>query len=482
METTEETQKTAVQNGKPQTPPDQSYRDTIATVDKAGKRVWIYPKKPKGDLYRARTWFSYLLLAVLFGTPFIKVGGQPLLLLNVIERKFIIFGLAFWPQDFHLFVLAMITLIIFIVLFTAVFGRVWCGWACPQTVFMEMVFRKIEYLIEGDANKQRALDAAPWTGEKILKKGLKLTIFYAISFIIGNTLLAYIVGVDRLAQLVTHPPAENISLFLAVFFFSLVFFWVFAWFREQACVIVCPYGRFQSVLLDKNSIVVSYDFKRGEPRGKRSKKQPQNNALGDCVDCKLCVSVCPTGIDIRNGTQLECVNCTACIDACNGVMDKINKPRGLIRYSSYNAIVDGTKKLITPRVIGYTIVIAVLILAQVYLFTHRSDVESTVLRTPGVLYQELDNGMIRNLYNIKVVNKTFEDMTLKVRLKDREGEIKMVGSDDFELPSDSIAEATFFVELPREEVNGTSDRITLEILSGDKVLEVVQTTFMAPRK
>ncbi len=481
METTEGAQKAAIKNDENQQhQPDQSYRDSIATVDKAGKRIWIYPKKPKGDLYRARTWFSYLLLAILFGIPFVKVGGQPLLLLNVIERKFIIFGLAFWPQDFHLFVLAMITLIIFIILFTAVFGRVWCGWACPQTVFMEMVFRKIEYLIEGDANKQRALNAAPWTGEKILKKGLKLTIFYAIAFLIGNTLLAYVVGVDRLAQLVTHPPAENIGLFMAVFFFSLVFFWVFAWFREQACVIVCPYGRFQSVLLDKSSIVVSYDFKRGEPRGKRSKKQEQN--LGDCVDCKLCVAVCPTGIDIRNGTQLECINCTACIDACNGVMDKIKKPRGLIRYSSYTAIAEGAKKLITPRVIGYTVVLAILIVAQVFLFVHRSDVESTVLRTPGVLYQELDDGYVRNLYNIKVVNKTFAAMTLSIRLKDREGRIKMIGSDQLTLPSDGIAEAAFFIDLPREKLGSASNKITLEVLSGDKVLEELKTTFMAPRR
>ena len=299
----------------------ESYRDRISTVDQKGKRIWIYPKKPKGRLYNSRTLFSFFLLAILFAGPFIKISGQPILLLNFLERKFIIFGLAFWPQDFHLFALAMLTFIVFIVLFTAVFGRLFCGWACPQSVFMELVFRKIEYWIEGDARKQRALNEGPLTEEKVLKKGLKHAIFFAIAFLIGNTFMAYIVGIDQVKTIVSQPPWEHWSGFLAVSFFSLLFYANFAFFREQACVIVCPYGRFQSVLLDPSSIVVSYDFKRGEPRGKRSKKNPDAE-LGDCIDCHLCVDVCPTGASMKRADGIVlvdkhiCIGCRYCMMAC----------------------------------------------------------------------------------------------------------------------------------------------------------------------
>ncbi|MBR9978074.1 MAG: 4Fe-4S binding protein, partial [Bacteroidetes bacterium] len=274
-----------------------TFRDRIATVDEEGGRNWIYPKKPFGRFFRWRTWVSWLLLAFLFLAPFIRINDEQLLLFNVLERKFVLFGITFWPQDFHLFVLLMIASVVFIFLFTAVYGRIFCGWICPQTIFMEMVFRKIEYLIEGDAHKQRALHAAPWTTGKILKKVSKQVIFFGISFLISNLFLAYIIGMDELLEIVTAPPSAHLTGFITILLFSGAFYFVFSWFREQVCTLVCPYGRLQGVLLDESSVVISYDFVRGEPREKFRKNVERK--AGDCVDCHQCVVVCPTGIDIR---------------------------------------------------------------------------------------------------------------------------------------------------------------------------------------
>ena len=244
-----------------------AFRDQIGTVDEEGKRRWVFPRKPRGRFHQYRVWVSVFLLALFFAGPFIKIGGYPFLLVNIMERKFILFGVPFWPQDFHLLALALICLFVFIILFTVVFGRVWCGWACPQTLFMEMVFRKIEYAIEGDAPAQRKLAKAPWNAEKVLKKGGKWIIFYLISFVIAHTVMSYVVGWEELAKIVQEGPGQHIGKFSFVIGFSLLFFFVFAYLREQACIVICPYGRLQGALLDKNSIVVHYDHVRGEPRG-----------------------------------------------------------------------------------------------------------------------------------------------------------------------------------------------------------------------
>jgi cytochrome c oxidase accessory protein FixG len=297
-----------------------SFRDSFATVDQEGKRKWIYPKKPKGRLHNKRVIVSVIFLALMFIGPFLRWKGSPMFLFNILERKFIIFGVPFWPQDFHLLALAIITFFVFIILFTSIFGRVWCGWACPQTIFMEMVFRKIEYWIEGDAPKQKKLTRQPWNREKIVKRGGKWVIFALLSFLIGNLVMAYIVGTEELSKIVTEGPFQHWGKFSFVMIFSGIFMFVFAYFREQACLVICPYGRLQSALLDRDSVVVHYDDVRGEPRGRGRKREE----LGDCIDCHQCVTVCPTGIDIRNGTQMECVNCTACIDACDEIMDKVN--------------------------------------------------------------------------------------------------------------------------------------------------------------
>ena len=457
---------------------ESNFRDKLSTVDQEGKRVWIYPKKPSGSFYRYRTWLSLLLLLIFFSGPFIKINGQPILLLNIIERKFIILGIVFWPQDFYLFVLATITLVVFIVLFTVIYGRLFCGWACPQTVFMEMVFRRIEYWIEGDARKQRQLNASTINLEKYVKKASKHTIFYVISFIIGNTFLAYIIGIYELKKIVTDPPSQHILGLTAMILFSGVFYYIFAFFREQVCTLVCPYGRIQGVLLDQNSIVVAYDFIRGEPRGKIRKRTP-DKMQGDCIDCNQCVEVCPTGIDIRNGTQLECINCTACIDACNAVMVKVNRPKGLIRYSSYMGIKEGLKLKLTSRIVGYSAVLLVLVIVLLILLMNRKSVETTILRTPGVLYQELDDGRIANLYNVKIVNKTFENKPIELKLKSPEGSLELVGG-QLIVPYGVINESAFFIKLDRDILKTTSVSVFIDVYSGEEMLEEIRTTFIGP--
>jgi cytochrome c oxidase accessory protein FixG len=456
-----------------------SFRDKISTIDESGKRIWIFPKKPKGRLYRYRSFVSYFLLLIMFALPFIEINGKQAVLLNIFERKFIFFGVGFWPQDFHLFVIATISLIVFVVLFTVIYGRIWCGWACPQTIFLELVFRKIEYLIDGDALQQRKLKNAPWTPKKILKRTLKHSIFYGISFLIGNVLLAYFIGSERLAEIITAPPSENLSGFIAMVLFSLLFYWIYASFREQICTLVCPYGRLQGVLLDKKSIVVAYDHKRGEPRYKG--KRERESGKGDCVDCNLCVDVCPTGIDIRNGVQLECVNCTACIDACNSVMRALKKPEKLIRYDSYEGIETGKKLRLNMRNVGYSIVLFILLSILATMFILRTPVETTILRTPGVLYQDAGDGRISNLYNIKIINKTFEKLPVKLNLKSPEGEIEVV-SGEINIAEGSMAQTAFFIKIKKDRLNSVKTPVEIEVLSNGEWIETVNTAFIGPNK
>ncbi len=461
----------------------ESYRDHIGTVDEStGKRIWVYPKKPKGRFYNRRTVASWILLAVLFGMPFIKVNGEPLMLFNIIERKFIILGIVFTPQDLHLFALAMITLVLFVVLFTVVFGRLFCGWVCPQTIFMEMVFRKVEYAIEGDANQQRKLKNAPWNTQKIIKKTSKHIIFYLIAVLIANIFLAYIIGIDNLFKIISEPVSQHLGGFFALLAFSAIFYFVFAKMREQVCIAICPYGRLQGVMLDKNSIVVAYDWIRGEPRGKIKKNITETTPKGDCIDCGACVRVCPTAIDIRNGTQLECVNCTACVDACDEIMDKIGRDRGLIRYDSYNGISEGRKTIFTGRVKAYIGVLAALIGLQAFLFSTRSEVEAVVLRTPGMLYQKVDDKYISNLYNYQVINKTTQTIdNIDFKLVNPNGRIKIVGQVP-DAPGQDIAEGAFFIEMEEDALTNRKTRIKIDVFSNGEKIDDVRTNFLGPVK
>ena len=458
----------------------ETFRNQLATVTDEGKRKWVYPKKPSGRFHKARLVVSAILLLILILTPFMKVNSHPFMLFDFLNRKFILFGVLFGPHDFHLLVIAMISLIVFVVLFTAVFGRIFCGWACPQTIFMEMVFRKIEYWIEGDSKDQRKLKLAPWTGAKFFKKTLKQIIFFAIAFFISNIFLSYIIGIDELLNIITDPPSEHLQGLFAITIFSGIFYFVFSNFREQACTIVCPYGRLQGVLLDRDSIVIAYDNVRGEPRKKFKKDEGWENR-GDCIECYQCVEVCPTGIDIRNGIQLECVNCTACIDACDDIMDKIKRPRGLIRYASHNSIQNKAKWRFTPREIGYSALLTLLVSIFAILLLNRTDFSVTILRTVGLLYQEQPNNMISNLYDLNMLNKTFNKIPVTLKLENIEGELKLVGNQIVMEPQGNI-DSKFLILLPKNELSKMSTPIDIGIYSEDKLIKKVTTSFLAPMK
>ena len=440
-------------------------------------RQWIYPKLIKGKLYRYRNVFSWFLLALLFAGPFLKINGEQLILLNVLERKFVFFGVVFWPQDFYLFVVASLIFLVFIVLFTAVFGRIWCGWACPQTIFMEMVFRKVEYLIEGDAQKQRKLDASPLTAEKVFKKSLKHLCFLAISFIIANTFLAYIISTDALIEIIKQPVLQHLTGFISITIFTLMFYGVFAYLREIVCTVICPYGRLQGVLLDNQSMIVGYDYRRGEPRAKVRKGE--EHLHGDCVDCNLCVQVCPTGIDIRQGTQLECINCTACIDACDMVMTKLNRPERLIGFKSEEEITTGKPFKLNRRVYAYSAILLVMITVLTVLLIRRTDVETTLLRAGGTLYQLREDGTVSNLYNAEIINKTNHSIDITIKPADPMAKIQYIQNVKH-LEKGSSTKLTFFVIRPQKGIEKYKSDINLNVLSGDKVIEELETTFIAP--
>lgn len=485
----------------------ESFRDSVATISKDGKRNFIYPKQPKGRLYRMRTLFSIFYLIVFFTLPFIKVGGEPLMMINVLERKFILFGVIFWPQDFFIFGIGMVTFIVFVILFTVVFGRVFCGWACPQTIFMEMVFRKIEYWIDGDSAQQLQLKNMPWNRTKMTKRLLKGLLFFVISFLIANFFLAYLIGMDQLLGYISHP-LQNMGTLVSLLLFTTVFFAVYWWFREQACIVVCPYGRLQGVLLDKNSIVVAYDRLRGEPRRLLGKKKEvagkkdddckctdcKNDGAckdiatrfeaivpeGDCIDCKACVKVCPTGIDIRNGTQLECINCTACMDACDAIMIKVNKPTGLVRYASENSITEKKKLQFSTRIKAYSSVLLLLLSLLVFLLSTRTDLDARLMRTSGMTYTSLPDGRIENLYSLKIANKTRKDIPITLKLEGIKGEITLVGSSNAVIKKSDYTNLQFLVKLNRNEVTNWKTNIHLAIFEGNKKIKTVHAAFIGP--
>lgn len=458
---------------------------------------------------------AWVLLSALFVGPFLWIDGHPLFLFNVLERRFIFFGVTFWPQDFYLVAIGLVTFVVFIALFTVVFGRVFCGWACPQTIFMEMVFRKIESWIEGDYRAKQRLDAGPWTTEKILKKTAKHGIFLLISFVISNTFLAYLIGRDQLLAIMIDNPANHLAGLSAILAFTGVFYAVFAYLREIVCTTICPYGRLQSVMLDKNSLIVAYDYIRGEPRGKklRSEKVSQEIKVGgqgtkdnefgveasyaehktliplalhptapkgDCIDCKLCVHVCPTGIDIRNGTQMECINCTACMDVCDEVMTKVDRPLGLIRMDSQRGIETRQPFRFTTRIVAYTGVLLALLAVLGFLLISRPALDVTILRAPGQLFQREAGGQIANLYSVEVINKTYRVLPIRFRLNNPDAKLRFVQPLTQTRPGE-LFKTMFFIILPEKSIHQTNTPLTLDILSGNEVMDQIDTSFLGPQ-
>ena len=453
---------------------ESTFRDRPSTFGKDGKRVWLFPKMPNGKLYNIRRIIAWILLFFFYLTPFLKFRGEPLIFLNFLERKFILFGNTFYPQDFHLLVLAIIALIVFIVLFTVIYGRIFCGWICPQTVFLEFLYRPIEHLIDGNPEQQQKLAEQELDAVKAFKRILKHGIYLCISFFTILTFISYITGTVKLGEIIDGWPLQGFGLLLGVLAFTGAHYFVFSWFREQVCTIVCPYGRLQGVMLDVNTILVAYDYKRGEPRGKG-----EGGIKGDCINCYSCVAVCPTGIDIRNGTQLECINCTACIDACNSVMKKVKKPSGLIRFASEKSISEGKKVRFNARVIAYSLVLMALLTVITYLFTVRGDVETTINRSPGTMFQEYGADNYSNLYNLQMINKTNSEVEIELKLLTPEGKIMLMG-DPLKAQKGEVANRDLLIVLKKETLKSSNSHLEIGVFEKGKQIDKISTTFVGP--
>lgn len=447
-----------------------SFRDRPINIDETGKRKWIYAKQPKGKWYTRRTIFAWLCLTFLVVAPIIKVNGTPLMLFDIANRKFSLFGNIIWAQDSYILALVMLVIVVSVVLFTVIFGRLWCGWACPQTIFLEMVFRRIEYLFDGNyrhGKKKQAVNL-----KTTIRRIAKHICFFLAAIIITNVILDWFVGPVRLLEIIREPVEGNMGGFLFMLGISIFYYWIYAFFREQVCTMVCPYGRMQGVLLDSNSISVIYDFKRGDPRGAK--------AAGDCINCGQCIAVCPTGIDIKNGSQLECTNCTACIDECNSVMKKIKKPKNLIRFDSYNAVITGKKSIGNARSYAYSAVLLILVSLLIIIVSQRTPVDATMLRVPGTIYQVVDSGVISNMYTLKIINKTQFDKHLSFRLKNiKSGSVQIAGKDNL-LKKYGSYESILIIKLKKMELSGKVTDVTVGIYEDNTLLKEKTLNFIGP--
>jgi len=462
----------------------ETYRDSVATIAKDGKRIWVFPRKPKGKFTNYRNYTSYLLLAIFFLVPFIRIDGNPLLLFNIIDREFFIFGQPFYLQDFFILGLGAVTSVIFVMVFTIVYGRIFCGWLCPQTLFMEMIFRKIEYWIEGDRNKQIKLDKQEWDSEKITKRVSKWLVFLVISQVISTFMFIYIVGYEKVWDIMIAGPAKYPANFVVMIFFTGIFYFVFAWLREQVCTLICPYGRLQGVLIDKQTINVHYDLKRGENRSKwRNGEDRKAAGKGDCIDCNQCVVVCPTGIDIRNGQQLECINCTACIDACDEVMLKVGLPKGLIRYASEHEIETQSKFKFTVRMKATAAALIVLIGSMSYLLNDRGLMEAKFLKYPGSTFV-IKNKIISNTYTYTIINKSNEDLKLEFRvLNSKTAKLENYENLPIKLKRNTIKKGDLKVNFPESEIKLSKQNIEIGVFdTSGKMIASYETIFEGPFK
>ena len=470
--------------------PEPAAGRVLPTLNQDGTRRWLRPTLSRGRFFRQRRGLAWGLIALFTLIPYLRMSGKPLILLDVVRRQFTLFGTTFLPTDTVLLMLLLVGIFLAIFWLTAVYGRVWCGWACPQTVYMEFLYRPIERLIEGGPRAQSDLDRRGWT----LRRLVKHAVFVGLSLFLAHTFLAYFVGVEELRRWVTRSPVEHPAAFLVMATTTALMFLDFGWFREQVCMVACPYGRLQSVLLDRRSLIVGYDAQRGEPRGtyrdRRASRDelaatragdspgarvmvtgdspgarvmvvgdsPGAGAFGDCIDCGACVVTCPTGIDIRQGLQMECIHCTQCMDACDAVMDRIGRPRGLIRYSSKDQLQGEPRRILRPRVVVYPLLVLLVWGALGVALAHRAPAEITVLRGLGSPFTLLPSGEVSNQLRVKIVNRGSEERHYRIHLA--EDAILRLVAPDTPLPvgGGKSATATVFVIAPRSAfVHGQRD-------------------------
>ena len=404
--------------------PQQPNRESVTTINRDGTRLFLHPADVNGLFTRLRRLFALLLIGIYASLPWIPINGNPAIFLDVLNRRFHLIGLTFTAQDLWLAFFFITGLGFSLFFVTALFGRLWCGWACPHTVFLEHVYRRIERWIEGDAPKRKKLDQQSWDASKLFKRGLKHALFVLISLTIAHFFLAYFVSIPQLYTWMKSSPAEHWSAFIFVFVASGLIYFNFAWFREQLCLVICPYGRLQSALIDDDSVIIGYDEKRGEPRGKATQ-----SGIGDCIDCNRCVQVCPTGIDIRQGLQIECIGCANCIDACDTIMTKLNRPKGLVRYDSQNGFAGKKKHILRPRIVLYFVLMLFGATAMTLSAMQLRSANMTLVRMTGMPYFLTDT-TVRNQYTVRIINKSTEPRTFTINHKIEDQTYEIRGIDD----------------------------------------------------
>ena len=435
------------------------FRETLYTVDSQGNRKWVYAAQLYGYFKKRRAVVGGFLILLYISLPWIPINGTQAVFLDIANRRFTFFGTTFWATDTIFMLLTLASLGVSLFFFTSLFGRVWCGWACPQTVFLDFIFRPIEHFIEGPPSRRQRLDAAGWTKHKILIKGTKFLVFAFICWWMASTALAYFIGRPRLIAMITDYPWNNWSTFLLTWVLMSVLLFEFGWFREQFCTVLCPYARFQSVLLDDTSVVIGYDTVRGEPRGKGSDEK-----LGDCVDCGLCVRVCPTGIDIRNGLQLECVQCAACVDACDSIMTKLSRKTGLVRYSTERGLKGEPVRIFRPRVIAYGSILIGLATLFVLALSSRQPTDAILLHSrDGELFQRVGNGRIMNHLELQLSNKSEVPRQYTVKIPTESGLELTVPLNPYPLGPNGSAKVPLFISFPEETLKDGKRNATVSV-------------------
>jgi cytochrome c oxidase accessory protein FixG len=450
--------------------------EALTTVDERGNRKWVYPAPIAGRFMRWRRVLGYFVMAVLFVMPWVRIGGMPAILLQIPERRFVLFGQIFWPQDAVYLVFLLLGAALTLFFFTALAGRVWCGWLCPQTVFMEEVFRKIEEWVEGDHHARRRLDQAPPSPSKAAHKLLKHALYLGFSALVSNTFLAFFVGTDQLLIWMARSPFEHPTAFLIMASVLGLFYFDFAWFREQFCVVLCPYARFQSALTDAHTVQAGYDVVRGEPRGRLG------TTRGDCIDCHKCVAVCPTAIDIRDGFQLECIGCARCIDACDSIMTRIGKPSGLIRYDSLARLHGQTQRLLRPRVIVYSVLLIAAIVGLFVGLGSRPELRMALVRPPGAPFAELPGGLVSNHFTLHLHNVSLEPRSFRIAMEGPPGAALIVPVNPVHLEAGEQTRVEAFVNIPAEGASGGKVPLRMQVFDGNQLRAESNTTFLAPVK